>query len=326
LSRANADRDLALDGLRGIAAMAVVIHHLVGRQGLYANPDVEGWLALGSLGVDVFFVISGFIIPSLLLKTQPGARLSLRFLLRRLVRLLPPYWLAVVFSALSLYVAGSALSAGVAEPAVWLCHLSQSCGSLKITWWNGVFWSLPVEIQFYAIAAVAVPIALTLTRPWRFAIGALMLLAAVRSPDSLAFQYAPLFMAGIVALAWREGGLKGWQLVASLGLIVLSHTLAFGLRPSSLLVTLATVAILIWSPRGLRVLAPLGVISYSLYLLHVPVGYRLLDWGTQAYPLRDNLGSTLIALSAIGASLVMAIGFYFLIEHPSIRWARKVKL
>lgn len=324
MSLPDADRDQSLDGLRGLAAMAVVIHHIFGSANLYANPDVANWVSLGALGVDVFFVISGFIIPSLLLRSTFSLGQTARFIARRLVRLLPPYWLAAVLSILSLALAGTAVEHGIDRPAMWLCHLTQSCGNLKLTWWNGVFWSLPVEIQFYAIAAVLVPVALALNRHWRFAIAGATLLAAVWSPDSMAFQYAPLFVAGIVALAWREGGLNRTELAIAVLCIVVSHYFAFGLRPHAIGIALLTAWLLVLSPRWLKAFASLGVISYSLYLLHIPVGYRVIDWGVAQLG-AGNWNASLTALLAIAGSIVAAVGFYFLVERPAMHWARRIK-
>ena len=322
---ATSERDHTLDGLRGLAAMAVVLHHLIGTQNPYGDQRVVNWLSYGALGVDVFFVISGFIIPSLLLKSTFSGRQVLRFMLRRLIRLLPPYWVAVLVSVASLYLAGTALDYGADRPAVWLCHLTQACGNLKIPWWNGVFWSLPVEIQFYGLAAVLVPLALALDRRWRFALGALMLLAAVRSPDSMAFQYAPLFLSGIVALAWREKGLSRWQLCVCVLAIIASHYFAFGFRPLAVGVALLTAWLLVASPRWLALFSGLGLVSYSLYLLHVPIGYRVVEFGMAQVSTPSFLSSTLIALLAIAASILAAIGFYALVERPAMYWARRIK-
>src|ERR1700754_824146 len=76
-----------LDGVRAIAAVVVVLFHL--RLGLFGNGDI---------GVDIFFVLSGFLITSVLLtRTAPGARINFRdFYRRRALRLLPAYFAVVI--------------------------------------------------------------------------------------------------------------------------------------------------------------------------------------------------------------------------------------
>jgi peptidoglycan/LPS O-acetylase OafA/YrhL len=323
LSTADADRDLALDGLRGLAALAVVIHHFTGRPGLFHDPQVAGYGALGALGVDVFFVISGYLIPSLLLRRPTGTRPAARFVLRRLVRLLPPYWLAMLLSVASLALVGHAVQT---DAAAWACHITQSCGSLKITWWNGVFWSLPVEIQFYVIAALLVPIAMTLPHWGRWLLALALLLSALKSPDSLAFQYAPQFLAGVAALAWRQGALKAAPALLCALAIAAAHAVAFnGFAPIVYGLMLFTAWVIVAQPRTLKPFAGLGAISYSLYLIHVPIGYRVVEWGlaaTPQAPLAVRLGWFTLALAL---SIVAAIGFYWLIEKPSIAWSKRVK-
>src|ERR1041384_494113 len=91
-----------LDGLRGIAVSMVFVHHL--QYFIYKGGPLFGWLPLpfGLLGVDVFFVLSGFLITTLLLEEHRNTKqISLRqFYMRRALRLLP----AVTFFLFSMVV------------------------------------------------------------------------------------------------------------------------------------------------------------------------------------------------------------------------------
>jgi peptidoglycan/LPS O-acetylase OafA/YrhL len=89
-------RDSTVDGLRGVAVMLVVLRHVL-------RSDVFGmhWfhsLQLGSMGVQLFFVISGFVIGALLSEAPPDPRTLGRFMARRLVRLSPPYYAAIALA------------------------------------------------------------------------------------------------------------------------------------------------------------------------------------------------------------------------------------
>ena len=141
----------ALDGLRGVAVVGVVAHHL-------------GYLPGGYLGVDLFFVLSGFLITSLLLaEIGRSGSVSLRaFWARRARRLLPA--MLVLVAAVGLYGATVAASSELAK-----LHR------------DGHFWSLAIEEQFYVVwPLVALAVASVSRRPARL-LGVLCTLGAALS-------------------------------------------------------------------------------------------------------------------------------------------------
>ncbi|HET7689345.1 MAG TPA: acyltransferase [Nocardioidaceae bacterium] len=131
----------ALDGLRGIAVILVVVHH--------AAPTA--WPAAGTVGVTIFFTLSGFLITSLLLEEAGcgGIRVG-RFYLRRAARLVPALAaLLVVSTALSAVgsaqlTEGSIVAAGT-YTANWVAASGTMLGALQHTW------SLAIEEQFYLL-------------------------------------------------------------------------------------------------------------------------------------------------------------------------------
>lgn len=93
----------SLDGLRAVSILFVIAHHLMGAAGTPASIGaVAHALALGTLGVRIFFVISGFLITSLLLgeRTNTGAISLARFYVRRTMRIFPPFYAYVAAIAL----------------------------------------------------------------------------------------------------------------------------------------------------------------------------------------------------------------------------------
>lgn len=136
-----------LDGLRAIAIVAVVWHHS-------AHPDFLPMFARGFAGVDLFFVLSGFLIVTLLLREKDkSGRISLRnFWARRFLRLMPAYYL-LLFAMLGAYLVfkpGDPDTARLAEGfPVYALYLSN--------WFHpgannlGITWSLATEEQFYLV-------------------------------------------------------------------------------------------------------------------------------------------------------------------------------
>lgn len=149
----------ALDGIRGIAILGVLAVHTAGRV-IPANLAERIYCAIagfGSLGVDVFFVLSGFLITGILMNTKNDERYFRNFIVRRALRIFPLYYgvLALVFLV-------SRIPA-LAGPVVWKIHLAEPWAWTylfnfymgRIGQWTvpfiGHFWSLAIEEQFYLL-------------------------------------------------------------------------------------------------------------------------------------------------------------------------------
>ena len=146
-------RHRGIDGWRGIAAGLVVFSHACDYRfgqatGLVAHYAQRLAGPLAEIGVQLFFVISGFIITSLLLREQSERGVvSIRaFYARRVCRIMPP--LAVYYAALMLLAAMRAIAlprASLLSSATFTCNT----GIVECDWWVAHTWSLAVEEQFY---------------------------------------------------------------------------------------------------------------------------------------------------------------------------------
>ncbi|MDQ1630971.1 MAG: hypothetical protein QOJ32_144 [Frankiaceae bacterium] len=337
----------ALDGLRGLAVLAVVLFHL----GLTAVPG-------GLLGVDVFFVLSGFLITGLLVSERRRAGyISLRtFWVRRWRRLLPALLLTLVAVAvLAQLFSDPAQVAGIRDEAVaTLAYVSNWQAILAGHSYFDVVapsplrhtWSLGVEEQFYVVwPLVAV---LVLRRSERLLFVVAVAGAAVSAGlqvglaetgvglDRLYYgtdtRVQALLIGAALAVALhgraplrqraRHGiGLLG--LAATVGLVVLvtsvSGTAGWLYRGGFTLVALATAAVVAAAttvPTGLlarafsvRPLAYLGRISYGVYLWHWPVVVYLT-------PARLPLSGAALALARVGVTLLVAAVSFHFVEQP----------
>lgn len=148
----------SIDGMRGVAILLVLIAHLDMNAGV--GIDRIEWIErLGDLGVKIFFVLSGFLITSLLVTEQrrTGRIAIVRFIIRRSLRIFPPAYL-YIFSITLAAAAGWLES----RPADALAALTYTMNfNVAPGWWLGHTWSLSVEEQFYLVW----PLALVLARP-----------------------------------------------------------------------------------------------------------------------------------------------------------------
>ena len=320
-----------LDVLRGVAAVAVCLFHFTnGNPSFLPEADpVRRAGSFGFLGVEAFFVISGFIIPYSLslrgyrLRDAPG------FLIRRLKRLDPPYF-ACILLVLALHRI-SAMVPGFRGPPLdlgWpqlLAHVGYLNAILNYDWLSPVFWTLALEFQFYLFVAIVFPL---LVHPRGVVRAGTLLLVAVAGfagsgNSALLPHWLPLFAIGVLTFEAYTGRLN--RPVSLLLLAVASIATWVVIGPLHWGAGLATaVAIAVSGPREMpRSLAPLagaGALSYSLYLLHVPFGMRVINLATRlpSVPVYRYAA----VLLALAVSLGAAYLFWRWIERPSQLWAQ----
>src|SRR5689334_23102256 len=155
-----------LDMLRGIAALSVVLFHYSGATLPSIKPNyLTDYFSYGKLGVQVFFVISGFIIPYSMYVSGYRIKNFFSFLFRRFVRIGPPSWIAIglVFIIYygSVYMNGKPVE-GMPWPGTgWkaiLANMTYTYQLLGEGRYIDVFWTLEVEFQFYIFIALMLPL------------------------------------------------------------------------------------------------------------------------------------------------------------------------
>jgi peptidoglycan/LPS O-acetylase OafA/YrhL len=158
-----------LDGLRGFAIALVIVCHYVGNAGHaplgFWTDRVLSALSVGWSGVDLFFVLSGFLIGGILIEVRGSPHYFRAFYMRRVFRILPIYYLwillyaAVVLAMLAFFPGRSIVSASdllrVPYQLLFLQNIFIGMASFPWTWFV-VTWSLAVEEQFYLVAPVLI--------------------------------------------------------------------------------------------------------------------------------------------------------------------------
>jgi len=309
-----------VDGLRACAILPVILFHTWCNSAVLWRSHFWSPAALGAHGVELFFVISGFCLSyPTLRKVASGERYALpyrAFIARRLVRILPPFWIALAaFVVLSL----TPIWHMIATHGVEITSYSLSDIAKEVSLFdrgplhNGSFWSLSVELRWYFVFPLALWLFVHAKRAFiLLGLAAWMLYFQTRL-SALDVEVLPAFLMGIIAadafvrraawtrwaphaflccvaivLVWPgEPGARTpiWQLTSFA--FVLS---AVGFTPMQ--------RVLSWKP-----LAAIGVASYSIYLVHEP----FIVW-------LDALNSP--GLVTIAAALGVGALFWLLVERP----------
>lgn len=317
-----------VDALRGLASLAVCWFHMT--NGYSENSLVRASGQYGWLGIEIFFVISGFIIPYALCKggytLQSGWG---TFIWKRILRIEPPYLIAMLLT-LGLWYASSIAPGfrGQPPPGILstqvLFHVGYLNGIVGYPWLNPVFWTLAIEFQFYLL--ISILFGLIGSRRWGTLIlanGLLLLAPFVIRSELFVFHYLGLFLLGVAAFQYQVGLIGRTALSGCLAAAALSVFVTHGLLAS--LAGLATVLLLLQNVPLLanRSLVMLRAISYSLYLLHVPIGGRVVNLGRRY--VETQSGEALLSIGAVIVSVFSAYVFYRLVEKPSQEIASKFK-
>ncbi|MEU9828668.1 acyltransferase family protein [Micromonospora chersina] len=328
-------RLLVLDGLRLGAALMVVAYHLVGDKiGVWDASaatnfgPVHSVAKYGFLGVQLFFIISGFVICMSAWGRSVGD-----FFVSRVVRLYPAYWFAVLLTAAVLVAVPRGPRVQTREV---LGNLTMMQDFLGIRHLDLSYWTLTVEMAFYIFFAVLVARGLSYRGVVAFC--AIWTIASLIVPklgnpwltNVVAASHSSYFIAGIALylihrfgpslLLWSVVGLS-W-LIALTRLPNLAQARDVAYAPTAVIVTLfflvmAAVALnrFAWVKAGW--VATAGALTYPLYLIHQTVGLAVIERA------QDLMPPWVLITALVAALLFAAWLIHRLIERPVARWMKR---
>jgi peptidoglycan/LPS O-acetylase OafA/YrhL len=316
-----------LDLLRGLASLSVCVYHLTCFP--FSTPDgvfygaLKSAVSYGWLGVEVFFVVSGFVIPLSLYRG--GYRLSNypRFILKTVVRLDPPYFAAVCVTLAVAYWVSAHTGSTWGRVLLHLGYLNAFAGR---PWLNPVFWTLAIEFQYYLlIGLLYVPLSSRNGKvrvAGEAALGVACLALGTSGPSLASFGF--LFLWGVLAFQYavRITGLR--EYVALSGAAALGSFLTIGL-PGTLAGFLA-VLVIVSRGRGSKASVFAGRISYSLYLLHWCVGPVALSiLSSKLIDTTADASKCLVLLLSVLTCVASAYVLYLAVERPAQRLSARMK-
>ena len=314
--------------LRGLAALAVCMFHFtkgyVSETGWIRSVFQNGWI-----GVEVFFVISGFVITYSLLGSNYRFKDYGKFLMKRILRIEPTYFFSIILILILGYL--SSLNPGFKgkpfEISISLLfqHFGYFVDLLGNDWFNPVYWTLAIEFHYYLIIGLLIAI-WNLNKSWltTVTILSLVLLSFLNlNVDSLV-QYLDIFVIGIVTAFYKKEKFKMVYYISLTVMLFICIYINHGLLISSLTCLTALLISFFSDLRGGRVMLFLGKISYSLYLLHVPVGGRIINLAKRLD--LSEIQKLGIVFLALFISILASAIVYYLIESPSHNFSKKIRL
>jgi len=324
----NKSRIVQLDSLRGIAALSVLLFHYTYRYGeIYTNSKIDFAFKfeIGHYGVQLFFIISGFVIYMSISKVN---RLS-EFVIKRFLRLYPAYIIAVTLTFVLVTVYG--LDSRQVSFRDAIINFTMLQGFIPgISHVDGVYWTLTIELSFYFIIALFFLLSSKLPKAYQrievfaflwmtVAIG-LKIISYTRYSyitsilDKLVnFNYCNLFILGIMFYQYRNSKNKKYY-VYMLSCIIYEF-INHGIFSGILIICFSVLFyIAIFKNTVIlnnKILKFFGTISYSLYLIHQNIGYIIIKYF-------ENLGITseFILIIPVCVSIGLAYSMTYLVERP----------
>ena len=337
VSEARRDRLPTLDFLRFVAAAMVVFFHYTfrgaigGQYTTTAYPELDGLTRYGFLGVDLFFMISGFVI---LLTVDAGRGKPDHFIASRISRLFPAFWAAATLTFIICLATDPPFVVSFRDYVLNLGMLPSWFGAEYV---DGVYWTLETELYFYLLVVAFLFFFWDRIRlEWllvAWLIGTSLLapneLGPGRVRTLLMVEAAPFFIAGCVFYrVWRDGWtrlrvaiLVGAWVAAAAAASRNAETAAIPLgtpiSPSIAagIITVGFTVFLIlclrpdWFRLGGRRATLLGALTYPLYLIHQKVGYLVID------AVEPVVGRWVALAAAIGVALSLAYLIHRLVEQ-----------
>lgn len=310
-----------VESLRAIAALMVAIFHFSSHFEWQA--ETTEFFTYGAQGVELFYLISGFIICFSLYHSKYSISNYFRYLAKRFIRLLPPYYLTIFL----IVVVGFCMHTflwkipydfhfrQITVNALFLGDVFPEYG-----WINPIFATLEVELQFYLIIALIFPI----LKKWNWSIlvvSLLLLLGGVLTPAyDTVLRNAPFFTSGIALFFIMENNKNVWawlSLTASL-FTLFGYYLFIDLLP-----IVAGSLYIAFIPANTKFLNWSGKISYSYYLTHGLTGMWFLFF-TKNYEFAQN-NRLLMIFFALIIAWVGAFIVYMTVERASMKFSKKIK-
>ncbi len=333
-------RSTELDALRGIAALSVVLFHFTfGYDNGYAalSPD-KFYFRYGYLGVNLFFIISGFVIFMTLEKTTS----TRGFAMSRFSRLYPAYWTGVLLTASITTLFAPPLRDNAYTLKELLANFSMLQSFFKIRNVDSVYWTLSVELVFYFWMWLLFRIRKLAYTEW-FCLAWLLAVVCLETFNIpfrkylniiLIQKYAPLFIAGILFYRLKKNGGAWWMhLLILCSLLAACYDLEYPVKsylepvarphivPYVVIVCLYAAFYLFVNNKlaflAVKPLLFLGNISYCLYLVHQNIGYIIIYWLKQVLDKQVFYVPVTVLLVTI-----LAWAVHMLVEKPVMNRVR----
>lgn len=289
----------ALDLVRFLAALSVVMYHYTARTASNSPEILVDVTKFGYLGVPLFFIISGYVI-----SISANNRSAFEFAISRFVRLYPTFWISIAFTIIVTTCVGIN-NYSVGQILANLMMLNDYLGFENI---DGVYWTLQAELKFYACIFLLLLFGIFKKNKIWLSIWLIltMLHLITGQPFCMGWfispSYSSFFIGGVVFYLIQKNGVNNYNIFVLFSSIIISSYQGFnqtsGFLKNPTIVDQSISVVIIWcffsifyllvtekvKMSNSKYLVTIGGITYPLYLIHSVAGKAIIDHYRKVYP------------------------------------------
>lgn len=317
-----------INAYRAIGILIVVFsHYTVNVIGFFDSPALSYIHNVGKIAIVVFFTISGFVIPWWLKHAQYQIRDYGRFVARRMIRIEPPFiialFLAIAYTyvrTLSPYYNGVDTIPTIKQILIQLGYLVPFFPGEE--WIRGSYWTLAVECQWYLVMGLAFPLFFN-KRLWVRVSMYILVIVGVKLIGQYLFQYFPALLVGSLLCSYMTDTIgKKEYIIATAGILI------FMLIDTNLLFVVGSVIIIpmiLYVPDYKnKTLTFIGNMSYSIYLMHSITGVAVVNYFSHS--VTNTFLKILVVIGGVLFTLICSYIFYRLVEKPAHKISLKIAI
>lgn len=309
-----------------MAALSVCLFHFIYSTVNYVTDQTVLNLAYyGQFGVALFFVISGIVIPLSLLRSNYTFYNWPKFFIKRIVRIEPPYLVALVLSIALILLRKQFLQQTVTE--ISFTQIALHLGYLipffkEYTWLNEVFWTLAIEFQYYLIISILILLVIRGKFIGRLLFYLIMLGMPFYFTDTNFFPpYSALFLAGICWSFYHEKKIMTFEFIIVLITACVVVYFKFG-HIEAILGFFTVIAVQTFNTWSNKMLDFFGNISYSLYLIHPLVGASIINILSHTFFL--SWQKPIVICIGLGVTILSSYLMYRFVEKPTQLLSKRI--
>lgn len=315
-----------LGSLRAFAALSVCLFHFVcTTTNFITDETIRSIFGNGKYGVQMFFVISGFIIPWSMYNTEYKVKDIFKFIGKRFMRLEPPYIVSVILAIIIIVLRQRILHNFDVQfsSTQILLHFGYLIPFFeKFKWLNQVYWTLAIEFQYYLTIALLFPLIIHSKKQYRFLIYFVFSISCIFTGSEFLPYWLPIFLMGVILFLKLKNIIKGFEFYTVL--LVLSLWSFYKYDSVCIIFSLSTVvAILYFRNRELKVGSFFGEISYSIYLIHSLIAASFIN----IFSHNIVVGWQKLVLILLGVIITVFSAWimYLFVEKPSKKISSNIK-
>lgn len=317
-----------LNSLRAFAALSVCMFHFVCTvTGFVSNKGILSVFSFGHYGVQMFFVISGFIIPWSMYHGRYKIKNFFTFTAKRLIRLEPPYLISLLFAIIHTYARtlsphynGLDITPDAKQIVLHFGYLIPFFEGE--TWIRPVYWTLAIEFQYYVAIGLLFSF-ISSNKMWlRIIVYCLFLVGPILIKANFLPFHLPVFLLGILLYLYKTKIINVIELYA-VSIVTLVCIAFFNDIPTVFFAGFTFIVIMYFGNIKSAIGNFLGNISYSIYLFHSLTGMVVLNYfaHTITSPIIKFILIVVAVLVSIGASYIV----YRFVEKPSKELSSRIK-